>query len=478
MTKNIVLSRPLSLSEHFVRSRTANRFYSNFQVTGTYSEDLASHLDWVYMALRKTLLDYPLLICNIQKENNDSIFRPIKQASLGDILQLESKSGYIENNTINEKFMKYVNTINFQLYSEEPLFRLILLGEHLSAAFEHTITDGLVGPYFHEIYLKNLAYVSNKENLLEYESLYGETPDKVDLNTQLFNYDEDKDLFTHSLPPPCDLFMEDPSFDYSNGDPLYHDKVLPEGYETRWPGRFPPTKDQTIACKLVHFSPTETKQILAKCKSHGVTITPFIQVVQIFTLQPILGDKHYTTHRMAITTRRHVKPELVPDYFQDAYAEKDYKLLGGYAHFGLRENYPPLFEFSWDKVQEIHKNLIRDSQNRGIFNIYKDFRDVYDKTGDNLEVFEKQMATKADTSKISNLGYVNFPVYDSKWTVNNLVFSQDMSPPSSDFVFNIISTPLGGLNIVFGYHDHTFDDSEYPNFDSFVENFRENLLNL
>ncbi|KAK6205514.1 alcohol acetyltransferase [Scheffersomyces amazonensis] len=480
MTKKLVLSRPLSLSEHFLRSRTATRFYNNFQVTGTYSQNISSHLIWVYMALRKSLLDYPILICNIQREKDDCVFRPINSAKLGDIVELSDIHGNIENGAINEKFMKYLNTISFDLYSETPLFKLVILGEHVSAVFEHTITDGLVGPYFHEIFLKNLDYVSNESNCTEYEILYGKIPTQVNLDSTLFNFEKDQSFFTHSLPPPSDIFVEDPELDFTYGDPDYHEKAIPEGYETKWPGRFEPTHDQSIGYKLVHFDPDEAKQLVDKCRSQGTTLTPFIQVVHVLTMQPIYGDKHYTSHRMAITLRRHAKPENVPDYFQDAYAEPGYKLLGGWAHVGPRENYPPLFEFSWDKVKEIHRNLVADTNNTRLYNIYQPFKNVYSKTSNNDEFFQLSMQAKADATKLSNLGFINFPVYKSTpgidWTVNNLVFSQDVSAPTADFVYNIISTPLGGLNIVVSFQDHRSDDLSNESLEGLVAKFRHNLL--
>lgn len=100
---------------------------------------------------------------------------------------------------INEKFMKSVNQITFNLYSQDPLFKLMLVGEnHLCVVLEHTIADGLVARYIHEILLENLAYCDNTSNWDTLQREYGFVDLDNPHSAQLFNLERDhKFIKTH-----------------------------------------------------------------------------------------------------------------------------------------------------------------------------------------------------------------------------------------------------------------------------------------
>ena len=122
---------------------------------------------------------------------------------------------------------------------------------------------------------------------------------------EIFNFSKDKLYIKNSLPPPIDPFLEDIDLDYSFGDPHFQDKIIPEGFPNKWKGRFDTVDTHDISFKLINFSKQETKIILSKCKEHKVGITSYIEVVHALTLQPIFGDNSFTTHRTAMTLRRH-----------------------------------------------------------------------------------------------------------------------------------------------------------------------------
>lgn len=481
-----VVSRPLSLTENFFRSRTDNEFYKNFQVTSTYSQDLSLRLVLIYKALRKTILDYHILACNVFKDRSigHCVYRPITQARLSDVMIFKDAL-YLQDDTINEQLMKEVDDIEFVLYENLPLFKLVLIDKYnLSIVLEHTIADGVVGNYFHEIFLENLAYVDDPSNADEFIQKYGiheESENSIDLNSLLFDFEKDRDLLKNNLPPPIDGFLADPDEDYSDNDPGYFDKVIPQEFPQKWPGRFPSTRDFSISFKLINFTPHQTKAILAKCKEERVTITSYLEIVEVLTLQPIFGDNHHSTHKIAIALRRHYDPEIADDVYKPMLKNKSYKILGTLAHFGLTENFPPIYEFSWDLVRKINEDLIKATKNKKILNFSKPFKQVAHSIDDNAEFFETQLGKpKADAMKISNLGYINTPVYEIEgkepWKITNMIFSQSMSPSASEFMLNVISTPIGGLNLVLSYVDSSFRDSQFENFDEFIIKLKENIL--
>lgn len=468
--------------ENFFRCRTEVDFYRNFFAVGAYNRDLTADWTLFYRALRKTLLDYHILICNVFKEADYTIFRPIERATLGDLVELDSSVFSPLEKPVSEQFMKeYLKKVYFHLYQEKPLIKLIIAGTHdLAALFEHTIADGVVAPYFHEVFLKNLAYCDNPDNDAEYVKLYGPVPTTVNMSTPVFTYSEDVAYIKHSLPPPMEMGMQDPNIDYTDNDLQHYSKILPAAYPDKWPGRFPASRDATVAFKLINIPPEQLKVVLRACKEHKVTLTAYITFIQAMAFQPVYGDKHYFRTVMAVTLRRFLIPQNVESSYLDIFEEQDYKIMGNFAHMGLPEHFAPAKEFSWDKIKSISENLSKTVVNDKLLNVMKPFLDVAHKSDNNAEVFTSGLGKeKVDGTKLSNLGYFDFPVYkvkDREWTINNVTFAQDLAPGASEFVLNLISTLRGGLNIVISYFDHCYDDVDFETFEGLAALFRKLLL--
>lgn len=130
LDNSIVYSRPLSVSENFFRCRTASGNYRNFVVTATYNQSLKKKLYVLVKALRKTILEYPILATTVKfdKTVNAFAYVPLKTINLSDILFFEGDEKWLTNGVINENYMKYCNETQFKLYEENVLFKLILVG--------------------------------------------------------------------------------------------------------------------------------------------------------------------------------------------------------------------------------------------------------------------------------------------------------------------------------------------------------------
>ncbi|CAK7892739.1 N-acetyltransferase Sli1p [[Candida] anglica] len=432
-----IISRPLSVVENFFRSRTAVGYYTNFQLTATYSEKIS--LELLGKALRKTLIDYHILACNIQKGTEYCSYEPIEEIYLNDIVESQI------NDEISEEFLKKVSDIQFQLYTNKPLFKVILLGNFkICAIFEHSIADGIAGVHFHEILIENFDFI--QRNPIEFEQEYG----WVGINSPIFNLNQDQDKIKYSLPPPVDYFLEHYNVDYSNNDPNHYSKITPPGYE-KWKGRFPSCREFSSAFKLVNISPIKINQILQKCKKEGVTLTAFIEVVEALTLQPVFGDSCYTSHKVAMNLRRHLSVE--GDLGKHLENYPNHKVLGTMAHMGLSENFPPIKEFSWDLVRSVNSNILQSVANKKVLNVSKAFNDIASPIDDNKEIFTSQAGkTRPDAIKISNLGFVQ--ASSGNWNITDVVFSQDLAVIAADFMLNIVSTKAGGLNFVLSFIDN------------------------
>lgn len=483
MTRDLVISRPLCPEENFFRCRTTVDWYRNFGSVAAYSQNLNNHT-LLARALRKTLLDYHILICNVFKvpEAGYTEMRPIKRATFGDLVEFAEELFSPMGKPVPEWLLsKLCRTMYFELYEEKPLFKLIVQGTHdLAITLEHTLADGVVALSFHEIFLKNLAYCDDLENLVEYANNYGALPNQVLDDTVIFDFEIDRKYIKHSLPPPVDMFMEDPSLDYTHGEKDHYSKRFPESHPDKWPGRFPTSLDFTTAFKLINIPSNDLKRILTKCKEYGVLLTSYIACNQALALQPIYGTKHYTLCVVAMTLRRFIAADkLAPEYLN--VLEENYKLLGNFAHMGVPQFFTPATEFTWERVKQFQENMSRSTLNNRLLNMRKPIYDSLLDLGDNRQVFEKALGlNKADSLKLSNIGAGKFPLYENSilgtWTINDIVFAQDLAPNASEFVLNMVSSPRGGLNIVLSFFDHRFDDSEYDNFNEFPLRLKELLL--
>ena len=439
----VTLSRPLSGFEHFFRSRTASDFYTNFQVTATYSLPLS--LSTIYHGLRGLLLQYPIFASNVVKRSDDCYFEPIAPATLKDILTIVDDDSFLTDGVVNEKYLKFINLIRFSFYDNSPLFKLYLVdGIHLTVVLEHTIADGLVGPYFHQIFLDKVLSKGVEDATVTWDS-------------EVFNFQRDMDLLG-SLPAPIDDYLPPYTIDYG---PTV-DKNIPLSHPSKWPGRFASDYNVPIAFKLIHITPEQVGRILSKCKLEKVSLTSYLQIIHSMIIGNVIGQDHYSSQRVAISLRRFIDPEkiLTPYYVASA------------AHSGLAMNLPPITEFTWDLVREVYSYLQQYVNNNKLLNTFTGFYNVYDKLEDNRNFFAQNMdKDRADSVKLSNLGLIKFP-QTGKLTVTNLVFAQDVMAFSTDFMLNAISTETGGLNLVWSYFERTEADSLQP----LVEVFRKYLL--
>lgn len=254
---------------------------------------------------------------------------------------------------------------------------------------------------------------------------------------------------------------------------------MPGKYPDKWPGRYPSSLDNSVAFKLFNIPTEQLKPILLKCKQYKVTFTAYLVLCQAIALLPIYGNKHHTLCLVAVTLRRFFNAEKAGAAYAPLF-ENNYRLLGNYAHMGLPELLPPTTDFSWEKVQAINDHLLQTVTNDKLLNTSKAFTSTALMLESNRD---KLMAgigqNKADAIKISNLGAVRFPVYEDTqgepWTIEDIVFAQDMAPGAAEFVLNVVSSQRGGLNIVMSYFDHHFE-AGYTNFDEFPERLRRELL--
>lgn len=455
MTNGVVVTRPLGLNEQFFRARTESGVYKSFHATATYSRPL-TNLPLFYRALRKTLLDYHILTCNVHdtKEPSTSryVYRPVLDFSLGDVLipLAMCPEDYAHGN-VTEAYLKKINVTKFTLYNGSPLFRIWLLGDTvMTVAFEHTIADGMVGVYFHQEFVANLAYVTQYPE--KYELHYGTLDGTVTLESKIFDFAQDRSRLTTSLPPVIEHFMDDVNVSYKK-NPSYFPFPVPEGY-SKWPGRFDMKLGLDFTFKFINFSPDQVDKILLKCRAEKVSLTAIFDVCFAFVLKELVGD-HYSVGKVAVSLRRHMSREKAPPEFKDTF---DRFLIGTYACLGLDVNFPPLESISWDFVRQVAAFIKLTYENNSMLNLVKPFTDGEPYSGASYNFFTSGLGKRRpETFKLSNLGFVPTPEHYDGWYNCNFVFSQDVSPFSADFMLNCVSDKRSGLNLVLSYIDDYLD---------------------
>lgn len=470
-----VISRKLGISENFFRSRTSVDFYRNFFTVATYTRPLIDDKPLLFRALRKCVLDYHILVCNVFKNSTAGYCEvlPLHNVTFGDLVEfhvhLSQPSG------VSEKLMAELGeTKYFELYVQKPLIKLVVTGNYdLAAVFEHTLADGVVARLFHEILLDALAYCDSPSNDLEYSRLYGTAPSAVDADTVVFNLKADSGRLRNSLPPPAEMIMQDPVFPYCDNDPEHYSKKIPPGF-SKWPGFAPSTREYKVAYKLVNIPSLELSRILARCREEKVSLTSYVSHVQALALQPVFGD-YYTLMSISLTLRWFLSEQKVERRYRPLLGKKLYRMLGNFAHMGVPELMEPVYAFSWDKTRSIHANLQQSIKNDKVLSLQKNFFDNAHPLEDNESFFTLQLnKRKGDSVKLSNLGYADFPVHriegKEAWSIKDVVFAQHLAPAASEFVINMISSPVGGLNIVLSFYELGHDLSKY------VKDFRQQLM--
>lgn len=470
-----ITSRKLGNKENFFRARAQCNFYRNFVVSVQYSRSPIQDKLLLFRALRKTLIDYPSLTCNVFEVEDERklIMRPVNNVYFLDLVEILLETVLISD----EKYIRYMSETHFSHpYEERPLFKLVVPNEFsLGAAFDHTLADGLVGRYFHEILLDNIAYCDIKTNDVEYKALYGEVPINFEENVLLFSLEKDSKYFRNSVPPPMEMYMEG---EVTEITPSHFSKFIPPDFPHLWPGRFASKLERSIAYKHINIPAEDLAEIMVQCRKHKVTLTSYLVVNSALTLQPIFGRKHHFLIATAITLRRFMNKENLDVPYKQL-LEPECKILGLHSHQGLIQTYAPLDEFSWDLVADSNAKLKETTTSKG--ELWSLLRKVNapDWSGDNKSLFEASLGkSKLDSLKLSNLGYVEFPVHPSNlgpdWTVTDAVFGQDIAP-TSEFVVNVIATPIGGLNIVLEYLE-TYEDTELKNLDWLSLDLKERIL--
>lgn len=489
--------------------RNTNDYWGNFNITVQYSNHISQNL--LSNALRNLILRNQNFVLNFfrlsgysaQDDHNANGFnyevRPIQRILFSEVVAFETIDGHFND----ECFVK-MNPLRCPMNVDtSPLWRVILWGsndrsdtQYLSFYCDHALFDGTSGVQFHRDLIEELARLSKNE-------------DQLDFIETLFDYELDQkyipDPIGDALENKIDLYhrplMQKIFLWFKKITSLVRQKLLAIGKSATAFLRLmfgftdyslvdntgeneqfkykPGTVGLIHKYKIISFLPKETSEVLSFCKSEGITLTPFVLTVGTRSLEETIfadinlvkngkesdAKRYSTVSKISINGRRHYSPELNE--------EKDLKYGVCVATTPIR--LPSLAETDDGKLLGLIKNLSSDvlsyATNR---NCFWDFGD-YLKTANFWDHFQGQIGSfTRDTLYTSNLGFVKIKKIDD-WEVKNIWFTQS-NGLVYHFVFSVVSSPAGGLNIGLGYLPE-FDDIE-GSVDGFVRTFKEDMINF
>ncbi|CAH2355810.1 hypothetical protein CLIB1423_35S00122 [[Candida] railenensis] len=501
--------RPPGFFERQYICRNTKDYWGNFNITVQYSSRISQNL--LSNALRNVILGNQNFVLNFFRLSSYSAeddhvangfnyeVRPIQRILFSDVVAFETIDGHLDD----ECFVKMNQFRCHMNVDTSPLWRVILWEsndesstQYLSFYCDHALFDGTSGVQFHRDLIEELArlsmdegHLSFKETLFEYELDHSYLPDP--LGDALENK---IDLYHRPLIQKVILWFQK-STSLVRGKLLaigtslsrflrsvfgFTDySLIDDNGENKLFRYKPGTVGLIHKYKIINFSPKETSDVLRFCKSEGVTLTPFILIIATRSLEKTIfadinvlnngketaTERYSTVSKISINGRRHYSAEV----------NKEKNLKYGVCVATTPIPLPSLADTDDGKLLRVIKKLSSDVLSYAVYrNCFWNFGD-YLKTANFWDSFKSQIGNfTRDTLYTSNLGFVNIEKIDA-WEVKNIWFTQS-NGLVYHFVFSVVSSLSGGLNIGLGYLPE-FDEVE-GSVDGFVRTFKEDMLNF
>lgn len=491
--------------------RNTKKYYNNFNVTSEYNHHISPIL--LSNTLRKLVLNNHVFALNFfrlsqfdaaddhQENGHNYEVRVINLIEFEDVVSYRQISGKFDDECLVE-----LNLLRVPMNDEKtPLWRVIVWenkeqgSQFISFYCDHALFDGTSGVQFHRDLIKELATLSNG----------GNTEENLKFIGTIFDYGTDSD----EIPDSIDDALE-------NKVEIYHRPVLSKIWlwlkktffatiQSVFPFLFKSGIGGNVfehksvgldfghKYKIINFSPAEVDDILTFCRSQGITITPYMLSVGTRCLERTVF--HYVSSAIdrlpaagvnnAVIEGNAHKNEGIATASDgsDSFTSISKVSVNGRRHFPDHEHslkygvcvsttslpLPSLGGLDdielLCKVKSVGEAVRIASNDKSIFWSMGD----YLKSANFWDFFQNKLGRKErDTLYTSNLGRVS--IQESDWEVKDIWFSQS-NGLVFHFVFSVVSSPKGGLNIGFGYLP---EYDEFGCMDEFVTAFKRDMLTI
>ncbi|EMG47238.1 SPAC18B11.03c Uncharacterized protein C18B11.03c [Candida maltosa Xu316] len=463
--------RPVEFLERYYICRTTEKYSSNFSISVRYnhrsiSKALLSH------ALHQLITNNSWFVQNyfhINHKMDDLANGTNYEVRILDSVKFEDAVSYKQVDQFDASCLEFLNDFVFTMKANLPLWKVFVFeesdgGQVISVCYDHSHFDGLSGVQFQKDLAKELSRVANEEYfdvLFDYRRDFDKLPKQIlparENLTDLFSlsWTEYINLTLKKHVPYYDSLLNylSPS---SNGLPIFHtDKPVDKNLKTRF--------------RILKLKPDEVDKISKYCRSIGVTLTSYFDIICLKSLQETVFTKVHpssdfnTSSLVAINGRRYYSDEIK-------------NFLYGCMVCGAPIILPNIKEGDNLEItmKKFHAEMTDD------INSKKSFKAVGVLKYTNMWDFFKQKLNKIGgryTLTISNLGKIG--------NSNDTVTFEEMYFTSNtgvvyNFVLNMTTLPNGELTVVFGnlpeFENHEMNNQ--PIMDEFLSVFKSNLLHL
>ncbi|ODV97884.1 hypothetical protein PACTADRAFT_31304 [Pachysolen tannophilus NRRL Y-2460] len=465
------LERELSYYEKFFYERRINDFYSNFFVSATYCNKTGKDFKKLLIhAVKNLILKYPALYTNVHQDsdNLDIYFKPVDSINLKNLIDFENYENLLDSDkNLNESIVYDIVKFKFDYgQANLPLWKLKIINDYTVIFYcDHLLFDGTSGSNFHMKLLEEL-------NLISFQADAEYDVDNNDFDIVLFNsrieknylkpipksiYDHfylenSESVYTRLVPAWLqEIFQK--SFEYFsigstniNGQDFIKAPFIDPKYLTK-PGDF------EYDIKIINIPVKVLKLVLKSTREKNVSLTSLIIYISLLALAPLTNEKTITA-KIPVDLRERLDLSDLSDEineFDDTF---------GLFIKLLQLTFPPAklkfklnnisnernAKFNWNEIKKINSSLSQ-SASQDHFKTITKFKHV------DIKENMLQFANKPfiSTLQISNLGLIKSKTIDennSNVIITDMLFSQSNGVLGSPFFLNIISTAIGGMNIV------------------------------
>lgn len=442
------IRRPGWLERYYI-IRNTYRYYTNFNITVKLDKPITANL--LSNGLRGLLEKNPWYIINFFKDDAANYkymnalnyhARYVDEIKFEDVVEFHNIEEF--DGSIMSKMNDYQLPINcathglwkIHVYTDKNQDQYILI------MFDHSMFDGGSGIIFQQELISELANAQDTkvDVLYKYHSDLPPIPLEAQSNTDMYNptlYQKITYFVNKYFPKILinlynKLFVPKPKANLGI-NPLYSNS------NHDWKHN-----NMKTSITNINFNTEETADILKYCRSQGITMAPYLNVLMLQCLQETIlyhPQIQYSSETLIAFQGRRYSPDLNPQYLKGVWVSAQSIIL------------PPItntVETMKYVYQEMQNNL-RSKFSFGQFGLFRYF--------ENRSFFEASTILPIKkTLTVSNLGKI--PDTNDKYNIIDAYFGLSVGS-NYNVVLNMISTTKGGLNVTIGY---------FPDFDQVMIN--------
>ncbi|CAK7910120.1 hypothetical protein CAAN1_21S02124 [[Candida] anglica] len=466
---------PGYFESHFI-CRNLEGYYTNFNVSARYSRKLTAEV--LSNALQHLINNEIILSLNFFRCEGST--RQDDHCANGANFELRSVSNFKFNDVVSFETVDRIDASVFQdlnslicpVNVELPLWRIVVYeskeddSQHVCIYFEHALFDGSSGVQFHRDIASALDLDDTATTVVETFST-SKSCDSIPKACE-----DTTDLFDASLSAKLSFFAQ-------KYIPTWTSKIYTHVQSLVYPAepkspevfKYGSTVYGTKNYELFHLNSNDLNKVVEFCRENKIAITSYVAILSNLTftetfLKALPNESSddgiwSTLCSVALNGRRHVPREkfqygtiVIPDLFK----------LEPVSTNTSREK---LIK----QMQDFHKRLHTSVDEATCFQRVGLFKYI-----NNWDFYQaKSKSIDRSTISISNLGSISV---NGKWKLLDMWFSQDLGL-ANNFLFNMISTPNNGLNIVLCYRPEfgqVQDKTGEIVIDLFVKNLSRRLV--